>query len=33
MGKGRNKISVAVLDEASQMTGYTTQEVLAMDLR
>lgn len=33
MRKGVNTISVAVLDEASQMTGYAVQQVLAMDLR
>jgi VWFA-related protein len=33
MNKGRNTISVAVLDEASQMTGYAVQQVLAYDLR
>jgi len=33
MAKGRNRISVAVMDEASKQTGYATQEVLARDLR
>ena len=33
MNKGRNTISVAVLDEASQATGYAVQQVLAFDLR
>jgi VWFA-related protein len=33
MARGRNTISVAVLDEASQMTGYAVQQVMAIDLR
>lgn len=33
MRKGLNVISVAVLDEASQMTGYVVQQVMARDLR
>lgn len=33
MNKGRNRISVAVVDEATKQIGYATREVLAADLR
>lgn len=33
MEKGRNRISVGVIDDVSNMTGYEKQEVLAADLR
>ncbi len=33
MREGRNTISVAILDEAAQATGYVTRQVMAKDLR
>ncbi|MFA6957369.1 MAG: VWA domain-containing protein [Thermoanaerobaculia bacterium] len=33
MRKGRNRISVAVVDDATKQIGYATREVLATDLR
>jgi hypothetical protein len=33
MKKGRNRISVALVDEATKQTGFATREVLAADLR
>jgi hypothetical protein len=33
MNKGRNRISVGVVDDISKQTGFERQEVLAMDLR
>ncbi|MGK2856585.1 MAG: VWA domain-containing protein [Thermoanaerobaculia bacterium] len=33
MKKGRNRISVALIDEATKQVGYATREVLAADLR
>lgn len=33
MNKGRNRISVALVDEATKQIGYATREVLAADLR
>lgn len=33
MKKGRNRISVALVDEATKQIGYATREVLAADLR
>jgi hypothetical protein len=31
--KGRNKVSVGVVDEVGNMTGFDRREVLAADLR